>query len=70
MGATAAEGGTVSAKTVRTEVRTAKNPEAYVAEFGPDFTWGGKPVTVRLVEVYPGQTSSGRKRFLIEITTG
>lgn len=51
-----------------TEQRSAKDPVAYVAAFGDDFTWGHKRIKVELVEVLPGQTPSGRKRFIIRFT--
>ena len=49
----------------RIETRTAKDPAAYVAGFGDRSFWGGKYYRVELVEVLPGETKSGRKRFTI-----
>lgn len=68
-------GGTMPAPKTWTEVRTAKDPEAYVAAFGPNglFQWGNGTVKVELVEVLRGETPSGRKRFVIrfvEVETG
>ncbi len=51
---------------------TAKDPEAYVAQFNADAYWAGdngegrRRGTMRLVEVLPGLTKSGRRRFVIE----
>lgn len=57
----------MSEKIVYTEKRTAKDPAAHVAEFAGS-EWGGKMVSALLVSVEPGQTKSGRKRFVIEFT--
>jgi hypothetical protein len=52
-----------------TEERTAKNPEAYVKSLDEAMRtlgWGGKKSTVTLVSILPGETKSGRKRFIIK----
>lgn len=50
-----------------TERRTAKDPEAHVAELAGT-EWAGKKVEARLVSVEAGETKSGRKRFVVEFT--
>lgn len=53
---------------VWTEVRTAKDPVAYVArldEAGRTLGWGGKPYRASLSGPSLGTTKSGRTRFTV-----
>ena len=51
-----------------TEIRTTKDPAAYAAAFeGAQWGFGGV-MSARILSIEPGQTKSGRKRFVIEIT--
>lgn len=52
------------------ETRTAKDPEAYVRDLdaaGRSLGWGRRYFGASLIEVLPGETKSGRKRFVVEI---
>jgi hypothetical protein len=53
-----------------TDTRTAKDPAAYVASFAQTedglFFWGHKYYRVTLGDILPGETKSGRKRFVVK----
>jgi hypothetical protein len=53
-----------------TDTRTAKDPEAYVREFAQTedglYFHGWKYYRVTLDAILPGETKSGRKRFVVK----